>query len=229
MKTQYNSFYSMLRENGFKNMLQDVIPITFIIEKVEKMNKEILFDDEDEDFDLKSNMSYENDHNIFWFVIFLKHKAQLPLFYIFDEYTKVENEVGQNDLKFLVFFNLIKLSIIKFWTENVQSFLINSTRKNRKISRQVLLDFNKFYEKESDLSEMIKRTYMLINKKDVKIMLNENKLNSLTKLLQKVESQFNAEMNNVINYNNMNKNNNNYEILDSVSNISKSDKNFFLK
>ena len=229
MKTQYNSFYSMLRENGFKNMLQDVIPITFIIEKVEKMNKEILFDDEDEDFDLKSNMSYENDHNIFWFVIFLKHKAQLPLFYIFDEYTKVENEVGQNDLKFLVFFNLIKLSIIKFWTENVQSFLINSTRKNRKISRQVLLDFNKFYEKESDLSEMIKRTYMLINKKDVKIMLNENKLNSLTKFLQKVESQFNAEMNNVINYNNMNKNNNNYEIIDSVSNISKSDKNFFLK
>ena len=70
---------------------------------------------------------------------------------------------------------------------------------------------------------------MLINKKDVKIMLNENKLNSLTKFLQKVESQFNAEMNNVINYNNMNKNNNNYEIIDSVSNISKSDKNFFLK
>ena len=66
-------------------------------------------------------------------------------------------------------------------------------------------------------------------KKDVKIMLNENKLNSLTKFLQKVESQFNAEMNNVINYNNMNKNNNNYEIIDSVSNISKSDKNFFLK
>ena len=162
-------------------------------------------------------------------MFFFKHKAQLPLFYIFDEYTKVENEVGQNDLKFLVFFNLIKLSIIKFWTENVQSFLINSTRKNRKISRQVLLDFNKFYEKESDLSEMIKRTYMLINKKDVKIMLNENKLNSLTKFLQKVESQFNAEMNNVINYNNMNKNNNNYEIIDSVSNISKSDKNFFLK
>ena len=76
---------------------------------------------------------------------------------------------------------------------------------------------------------MIKRTYMLINKKDVKIMLNENKLNSLTKFLQKVESQFNAEMNNVINYNNMNKKNNNYEIIDSVSNISKSDKNFFLK
>ena len=200
MKTRYTSFYVMLKENGFTNVIEDLLPFSFIAEKTEKMNKDILFDLESTvNYELKANMNFDSDQNIFWFIIFLRNKVQLPIFYIYEEYFKIELVSGMNDIKFYCYMNLIKICLIMFWCENVNSFL-EGKEKGLRISRQNVLDFHKFKEKKSELGEQLNKIETLLQKKDLTILMNGKLKSSYESFFAKVKTQFNIQYENVINY-----------------------------
>ena len=200
MKTRYTSFYVMLKENGFTNVIEDLLPFSFIAEKTEKMNKDILFDLESTvNYELKANMNFDSDQNIFWFIIFLRNKVQLPIFYIYEEYFKIELVSGMNDIKFYCYMNLIKICLIMFWCENVNSFL-EGKENGLRISRQNVLDFHKFKEKKSELGEQLNKIETLLQKKDLTILMNGKLKSSYESFFAKVKTQFNIQYENVINY-----------------------------
>ena len=73
-----------------------------------------------------------------------------------EEYFNIELVSGMNDIKFYCYMNLIKICLIMFWCENVNSFLEGKERGLR-ISRQNVLDFHKFKEKKSELGEQLNK------------------------------------------------------------------------
>jgi hypothetical protein len=77
-KTRYESFYSMLRENNFENVLNVVIPMQYLIVKIESMNWNLILKEKDIDFEQKSMLPFDAADNPFWFPQYLKECVQLP-------------------------------------------------------------------------------------------------------------------------------------------------------
>jgi hypothetical protein len=158
-KTKYESFYSMLRENGYKNLLEKFIPLEMIIENIEKLNIECIFDnkifDMGDNYILRAALPYNGNYNIFWFICFLKEKVNLPLWYIYQNYERISNNMQTYNDR--LFFYLLKVAIIKYWCEEVENFLKNYERRRKSSSNQIYNDFLTFKNRYNDLLYTVKQ------------------------------------------------------------------------
>jgi len=76
--TNYDSFSSMLKENNYKNVLNEIVPLNYLINKIEKLNWVYLIKEKNPDFEKLSVSRYDFPENIFWFVIYLRDVVKIP-------------------------------------------------------------------------------------------------------------------------------------------------------
>ena len=149
----------MLRENGYKNLLEKFIPLEMIIENIEKLNIECIFDnkifDMGDNYILRAALPYNGNYNIFWFICFLKEKVNLPLWYIYQNYERISNNMQTYNDR--LFFYLLKVAIIKYWCEEVENFLKNYERRRKSSSNQIYNDFLTFKNRYNDLLYTVKQ------------------------------------------------------------------------
>ena len=160
-KTKYESFYYMLKNNGYKNLLEKFIPLEMIIDNIEKLNCECIFEnkifDNGDNYLLRASLPYDGNYNIFWFICFLKDKVSLPLWFIYQYYEKISKNIITYNHK--LFFYILKSSIIKYWCEEIDSFLKNYERKRKGSSNQAYNDYLNFKSKYNDLLLTVKEMY----------------------------------------------------------------------
>jgi hypothetical protein len=77
-KTSYDNFYTLLRDNNYQNILDKILPLQYLIKKIENMNWIHIIKEKEIDIDSRSNSSYNTPENPFWFVLFLREIVKLP-------------------------------------------------------------------------------------------------------------------------------------------------------
>ena len=121
-KSPYQNFYDMLINNNMKNKYRDLLPLEFIISILESMNRKIIFNDNNyingDNYLMKLKQDFNQPHNPFWFIIYLKEQILLPISYIFNEY-------------YIIYLSIIKDFKIKKINKN--DFIIDDSNINSNV------------------------------------------------------------------------------------------------
>jgi hypothetical protein len=78
-KTNYESFTTMLKDNNYINILNQIIPLDYLIRRIEKLNwKYLMKEKKDLDFEKHSLDKYDATDNFFWLVSYLRDVVKIP-------------------------------------------------------------------------------------------------------------------------------------------------------
>lgn len=157
-KTQYESFFNMLRENNYKNPIESVVPLTYLISRIENLNWLLIFKEKSVDFEKNINTSYDEPENPFWFIKFLKEVVNIPCFYIFNLYTKVLEECQDDTLNLV--YTLDILYIIRLWSVNVEIYFDKSQKGSAVIPKNISDDYSEFIQYNPVLQRFLKDSYV---------------------------------------------------------------------
>lgn len=157
-KTPFESFFTLVKENGYNNTIDRVIPLDFLIKKIENINWNILVKEKEIDYEQKSNGRYDTIDNPFWFAQFLRDVVKLPAFYIFRLYNVCyDASTAENEMLQLI---LNIMQTIKLWCNNVEVFILRIEKKDSKVTNIIYDDYNEFIKAKSFLQDFMEQIYV---------------------------------------------------------------------
>jgi len=159
-KTSYESFYSLLAKHNFENIYEKIIPLEYIIRKIEKLNWNFIIKQKDIDFEQKSNALYNTVDNPFWFIDYLREIVKLPCFYIFNLYMQVYKKSQETQEILVISLELIK--IIKLWCSNVDVYISKMDKREVKIPKFISDDYSEFVRLQTFLQDILRDIYVRI-------------------------------------------------------------------
>ena len=68
----------MIKENNYTNPISNLLPLEYIIKKIENLDWIYILKEKQIDFQQKTNSKYDEIDNPFWFPLFLKDEVKLP-------------------------------------------------------------------------------------------------------------------------------------------------------
>lgn len=183
IKTPYESFYLMLEENNFGNCLEKIIPLNFIIQTIENINQEDIFQNGFKYFSFSSSTEMTNSIYYFWLIEYLKDLIHLPLWYIYSIYAQFEENVHCNN--FLILSN--KIIIINYWCDYIKEYIFRID-----LQKQITysLDIQKFIEQKEEFLQVFQEYATLIKEKDLLLFLDLKVLNTSASFLQIVQNKY---------------------------------------
>jgi hypothetical protein len=157
-KTQYESFFTMLRENNYKNPIDSVIPLSYLISRIEGLNWSLILKEKSVDFEKNINTSYDVPENPFWFVKFLKEVVNLPCFYIYTLYSNILEECQDDSLSLVYTMDI--LYIIRLWSVNVEVYFDKSQKGSAVMPKFVSDDYTEFIQYHPVLQRFLRDSYV---------------------------------------------------------------------
>jgi hypothetical protein len=135
-----------------------VVPLNYIVSKVEHLNWLFILKEKTVDFEKISNAPIEAQDNSFWFINFLRNVVNLPCFFIFQiYYNLLINSQEEQDILTLT---LDILQIIRLWSLNVEIYFYRLQKKDARIQKFLSDDYVEFVKLQSELERFLRDSYV---------------------------------------------------------------------
>ncbi|MCQ2816810.1 MAG: hypothetical protein MJ252_06045 [archaeon] len=154
-KTGYVSLFDVFYKNQGRNGLPDLIPIDFIINRIEALNYEHFFFG-NSSYTYEELINRNEQYSIFWFVNFLIKDIHLPIVYVFDLYSKSH---ARGQLQGLSSYDLLRdiclAAMIYLWNAEIKEFFGEVDKGVITFKRQIIIDMQNINNKMLEVNQSI--------------------------------------------------------------------------